>query len=195
MSPKPPALDPQEKSWIEACQNGDVAAFEGLYNKYHRQLYGYLLAMLRSPHAAEDVTQDIFVKLFHNIGSYRFQSPFNHWLFRLARNQAIDHLRREKVRRVTSLDEDLGEMAPMRERVPDKRLIPSAKAEQHERAEQVRAAVLALPEDFREAVVMREWEDLAYEEIAERLEISVGTVKSRLFRARALLEKKLKDLL
>jgi RNA polymerase sigma-70 factor (ECF subfamily) len=190
-----PEEQAQEQAWIRACQSGDLSGLEGLYERYHRQLYAYLFAMLRSPHAAEDVTQDIFVKLHGNIGSYRFQSPFHHWLFRLARNQAIDHLRREKVRRVTSLDAEPIEGVPLKERVAAKGQDAAGDALSAERAEAVRAAVKGLPPSFREVVVLREWEDLAYEEIAERLDLSVGTVKSRLFRARGLLEKKLKDVL
>jgi RNA polymerase sigma-70 factor (ECF subfamily) len=185
----------QEENWIRACQGGDLDGLEGLYGKYHRQLYAYLLAMLRSPHAAEDVTQDIFVKLHRQIGSYRFQSPFHHWLFRLARNQAIDHLRREKVRFTSSLDESPLDGVPLRERVAGRGGDAADAVVGEERAAQVRAAVAALPPGFKEVVVLREWEDLPYEEIAERLNLSVGTVKSRLFRARGQLEKSLKNIL
>jgi RNA polymerase sigma-70 factor (ECF subfamily) len=183
----------QERAWIEACQAGDLRGLEGLYERYHRQLYAYLVAMLRSQHGAEDVVQDIFVKLHKQIGSYRFQSPFHHWLFRLARNQAIDHLRREKVRRVTSLDAEPVEGTAMRERVPSKGKDAQAQALDKEKSAAIRKAVEALPPSFREVVVLREWEELPYEDIAGRLDLSVGTVKSRLFRARALLEKSLKD--
>ena len=185
----------QEEGWIRACQGGDLSGLEGLYGKYHRQLYAYLLAMLRSPHAAEDITQDIFVKLHTQIGSYRFQSPFHHWLFRLARNQAIDHVRREKVRSASSLDEDSPEGVPLRERVASKGKDAAEEVVGEERAAQVRAAVAELPPGFREVVVLREWEDLPYEDIAQRLGLSVGTVKSRLFRARSQLEKRLKSML
>lgn len=184
-----------EEGWIRACQAGDLSGLEALYEHYHRQLYAYLFAMLRSPHAAEDVTQDIFVKLHLQIASYRFQSPFHHWLFRLARNQAIDHLRREKVRSATSLDAEPMDGTALKERIAAKGRDAAGDALREERAEAVRQAVQALPPSFREVVVLREWEDLAYEEIAERLDLSVGTVKSRLFRARGLLEKRLKHVL
>jgi RNA polymerase sigma-70 factor (ECF subfamily) len=186
MSPEQRA---EEDGWIRACQAGDITGLEALYERYHRQVYAYLLAMLRSQHEAEDVTQDIFVKLHTQIGSYRFQSPFHHWLFRLARNQAIDHLRREKVRSTSSLDAEPEEGTPLRERVPSHARGADEDLLADERAARVRTAVQALPESFREVVVLREWEDLAYEEIAERLDLSVGTVKSRLFRARDQLER------
>jgi RNA polymerase sigma-70 factor (ECF subfamily) len=193
--PKPAAEIKEEERWIRLCQKGDLDGLERLYERYHRQIYAYLLAMLRSQHAAEDLSQDVFVKLSHNLTSYRFQSPFHHWLFRLARNVAIDHLRREKVRSTTSLDAVPADGTPMKDRVREKGPDASAQAEASQRALVVRAAVLALPESFKEVVVLREWEDLSYEEIADRMDLSVGTVKSRLFRARGLLEAKLKNIL
>jgi RNA polymerase sigma-70 factor (ECF subfamily) len=181
-----------ERKAILACQGGDMDAFEILYAKYHRGLYAYLLSMLRSPHVAEDLTQDIFIKLFRQIGSYRFQSPFAHWLFRLARNLAIDHLRKEKVRFASSLDADNDEGLPLRERLAGKAETPAAHSLLIEKTAVIRQAVEELPEDFRVVVVLREWDELAYEEIGKRLGLSTGTVKSRLFRARGLLAKKLK---
>jgi RNA polymerase sigma-70 factor (ECF subfamily) len=181
-----------ERKAILACQGGDMDAFEVLYAKYHRGLYAYLLSMLRSPHVAEDLTQDIFIKLFRQIGSYRFQSPFAHWLFRLARNLAIDHLRKEKVRFASSLDADNDEGLPLRERLAGKAETPAAHSLLVEKTAVIRQAVEELPEDFRVVVVLRQWDELAYEEIGKRLGLSTGTVKSRLFRARGLLAKKLK---
>ena len=191
-APEDAAVQETERKAILACQNGDMDAFEILYTKYHRGLYAYLLSMLRSPHVAEDLTQDIFIKLFRQIGSYRFQSPFAHWLFRLARNLAIDHLRKEKVRFASSLDVDNDEGLPLRERLAGKAETPAAHALLIEKTAVIRQAVEALPEDFRIVVVLREWDELSYEEIGGRLGLSTGTVKSRLFRARGLLSKKLK---
>ena len=193
--PKPAAEIKEEERWIRLCQKGDLDGLERLYERYHRQIYAYLLAMLRTQHAAEDLSQDVFVKLSTNLKSYRFQSPFHHWLFRLARNVAIDHLRREKVRFTTSLDAVPSEGTALKDRVREKGPDALDQAEGGERALVVRAAVLELPDTFKEVVVLREWEDLSYEEIAERLDLSVGTVKSRLFRARGLLEEKLKSIL
>jgi len=194
MSPKAPATDAAlERQCIQKCQKGDNDAFEWLYEKYHRGLYGYLLSLFKSPQAAEDCVQDVFVKLFRQIGSYRFESPFAHWLFRLARNQAFDQMRRNKVRRTESLDAENEDGHSAHERLPGPGDDPERMALKSEKAAVVREAVLELPEAFRVVMVMREWDDLSYEEIAERLDLSEGTVKSRIFRARGLLAKKLKD--
>ncbi len=199
MSPVRPTRSPEEiereTKLVRQCQQGDMAAFEAIYAQHHRGLYIYLLSILRSTHAAEDLTQDVFVKLFHQVGSYRFQSPFAHWLFRMARNAAIDQLRRDKVRRAQSLDDSVSDndSTPLSERLASGEKDPGQHSETERQAVIVRKAVLELPENFRQVVIMREWDDLAYEEIAVRLDLSVGTVKSRLFRARALLETALRD--
>ena len=195
LTPEQKAELEREKEVIIRCQNGDGAAFDELYNKYHRGIYGYLLSILKNPTAAEDITQDVFVKLYTQLTSYRFQSPFAHWFFRLARNAAIDNLRREKIRRAQSLDAERPDDFSLHDRLPGKDPGAAAHIEAGERAEQVRKAVESLNEPFREVVVLREWDDLPYEEIATRLGISEGTVKSRLFRARSMLAKKLKGIL
>lgn len=195
LSPEQKELMEAEKGIILRCQAGDGAAFEQLYQKYHRGIYGFLLSILKNPTAAEDISQDVFVKLFTQLGSYRFQSPFAHWFFRLARNAAIDNLRREKIRRAQSLDAESDSDFSLHDKLAGKGPGPEDEALIGERAMQVRAAVMELPENFKEVVVLREWEDLPYEDIALRLGISEGTVKSRLFRARNILAKKLKDVL
>ncbi len=192
---KTPETTKEERELILGCQRGDRQAFEALYLKYHRGLYSFLLSMLRSPETAEDVTQDVFVKLFNQIQSYRFQSPFAHWLFRMARNAAIDRFRREKVRRATSLDADSERVHPLQEVLPSNSPLPSARSESQERAKAVREAVLQLPENYQTVVMLREWDELSYEEIARQLDISEGTVKSRLFRARQMLADLLKEYL
>jgi len=132
---RPPATQSEARSEAEVIQRaqaGDRDAFEALYLRYHREVFLYLLSVLRSPQSAEDVAQDVFVKLFHQIGSYRQQSPFNHWLFRMARNAGIDRLRREKVRRASSLDAAAEDAHPLLERLdsgmatPEELLAPSA---------------------------------------------------------------------
>ena len=183
-----------EQEWIRACQNGQPQAFEALYLRYHRGIYLYLLSMMRSPEAAEDLCQDLFVKLMVQVKSYRRESPFAHWLFRMARNLGLDRMRRDKVRRTISLDQETPEAHPLAERLAGDSPLPSAALEKREQNAVVKAAVDALPEAFRTVVMMREWEELSYEDIAKRLKTSQGTIKSRIFRARQMLAQRLKHL-
>lgn len=183
-----------ERELVARCQKGDREAFEQIYLKHHRGLYLFLYSLLRSQHLAEDVTQDVFVKLFTQIKSYRYQSSFAHWLFRLARNAAIDQIRRARVRVATSLDAEPVDGHSLQERLPGNGPLPSDRSETEERDQRVRQAVGELPEDFKTVLVMREWGEQTYEEIAAELGISEGTVKSRIFRARQMLAKKLKGI-
>ena len=183
-----------ERKLIEACQRGDREAFEALYQAHHRPVYLFLFSILRSKEQAEDTAQDVFVKLFTQVRSYRFQSSFLHWLFRLARNAAIDSLRRGKVRQAVSLDADSDKNHPIQERLAGNEPLASDSLVASERATRVRHEVEALPEAFREVLALGEWGEQSYEEIAQALGISEGTVKSRIFRARQMLSKKLKDL-
>jgi RNA polymerase sigma-70 factor (ECF subfamily) len=113
----------------------------------------------------------------------------------MARNAAIDRLRRDKVRRAVSLDADPGEGHPLTERLAGPSATPEQEDQRDRKARVVRDAVAALPEAFKVIVTLREWEDLPYDAIAQRLGISEGTVKSRLFRARQILAKKLEKVL
>jgi RNA polymerase sigma-70 factor (ECF subfamily) len=184
----------EEGRLVASCQKGDREAFEKLYLKYHRGLYLFLLSLLRSQAAAEDTAQDVFVKLFTQIRSFRQQSSFAHWLFRMARNAAIDAMRRGKVRSALSLDAEAEKNHPLQERLAGDSPLPSQAGEDEERARRVRQAVEELPEVFRQVLVLREWGEQSYEEVAKNLGISEGTVKSRIFRARQILAKKLKEL-
>lgn len=195
MADKDEAPQPEELKRIRRCQKGDSQALEEIYLQYHRGVYLFLLSLMRSPETAEDLCQDVFVKLFSQIKSYRFESPFAHWLFRMARNLGIDRMRRDKIRRAVSLDEETPEAHPLAERLAGNSPLPSAASESREEAKAVREAVEELPEVFRTVVVMREWEELSYEDIAKRLKTSEGTVKSRIFRARQMLAGKLKHLI
>jgi RNA polymerase sigma-70 factor, ECF subfamily len=197
-SPLPNQADPKASSYpdyelISRCQKGDRQAFEEIYLRYHRGLFLFLLSMFRCRYTAEDVVQDVFVKLFSEIKSFRFQSSFSRWLYRVARNAALDKMRHEKIRRARSLDEENEDQLPLLERLPDSGPAPSAKAENDEKVEALDLALSRLPGYARKVLLMREWEELNYGEIADKLGISLGTVKSRLFRGRRLLALQMKD--
>jgi RNA polymerase sigma-70 factor, ECF subfamily len=182
-----------EREMILRGQKGDRQAFEYLYLRHHRGLFLFLVSMLRCRHSAEDVVQDVFVKLFSEIRSYRFQSSFGHWLFRVGRNAAIDRIRREKLRRAFSLDATMEDAHPLLERLADSGPLPSEKPENDEQRRSIDRAMDKLPASHKAVLVMREWEQMKYEEIAAKLGISTGTVKSRIFRGRKLLAGELKE--
>lgn len=164
---------------IDATLAGDTAAFGSLVARYQDRLYNSLLRVLGTPEDARDVTQDALVQAFVKLQSFRGGSAFYTWLYRIAFNLAMSHARRG--RPAVSLDgvkEGAG-CEPI-----DACLTPDGDLAQRERAEFVHRALGKLSDEFRQILVLREIDGYRYEEIAEILELPIGTVRSRLFRAR-----------
>lgn len=174
---------------IEAALKGDSAAFGCLVRKYQDRLYNTMLHVVGSPDDARDVVQDAFVKAFLKLETFRRSSAFYTWLYRIAFNTAMSGVRRR--RPIRSLDQrrEAGQ-EPL-----DASAAPSERLEREELAEQVRAALDTLSDEHRLVVVLRDVDGRGYDEIAEILEVPVGTVRSRLHRARMQLREQLKAML
>lgn len=175
---------------IEAALKGDSAAFGSLVQKYQDRLYNTVLHLVGSAEDARDVVQDAFVKAFLKLETFRRTSAFYTWLYRIAFNTAMSGGRRR--RPVRSLDErrDCGE-----EPVDTEGAAPGDRLEQEELAGQVRAALDTLSDEHRVVIVLRDLDGRGYDEIAAILELPVGTVRSRLHRARMQLREQLKPVL
>jgi RNA polymerase sigma-70 factor (ECF subfamily) len=158
---------------------GEPAAFGELVLRYQDRLYNSLVRVLGSADDARDAAQDAFVQAFVKLDTFRGSSAFYTWLYRIAFNTAMSHARRKRPTR--SLDDERAERG--REPV-DSQPTPEARLSLSERATQVHRALAALSAEFREVIVLREMDGCKYEEIAEILDLPVGTVRSRLFRAR-----------
>ena len=171
---------------LDATLAGDPAAFGGLVTRYQDRLYNTLLRLVGSPEDARDLAQDAFLQALAKLHTFQRASAFYTWLYRIAFNLAIS--RRRRARPTTSIDrlrEQTGSEPSDSGPGPEERLAES------ERAAHVHAALAALGDEHRQILVLRELEGCAYETIAEVLEIPVGTVRSRLFRARMQLRDKL----
>lgn len=173
----------EELRTVTAAQNGDESAFERLVLDQQKLVYNLALKLTGSADDALDVSQDVFLKAFLNLQSFRGESRLSVWLYRLTYNACMDHLRRNRPQNVFSLDADPEEDSPAME-VPDTRPLPAEEAERKELQEAVWKALDQLPEEKRRILVMREFSGLSYTEIAELLALEEGTVKSRLSRAR-----------
>ena len=158
---------------------GEPAAFGELVVRYQDRLYNSLVRVLGSAEDARDAVQDAFVQAFVKLDTFRGSSAFYTWLYRIAFNTAMSHARRQRPTR--SLDDQRTELG--REPV-DGQPAPDARLDMSERATQVHRALAELSAENREVIVLREMDGCKYEEIAEILEVPVGTVRSRLFRAR-----------
>jgi RNA polymerase sigma-70 factor (ECF subfamily) len=175
---------------IDEALNGDSAAFGQLVTRYQDRLYNTVVHVVGSSDTAYDVVQDAFVQAYVKLDKFERASAFYTWLYRIAVNLAISRRRREKP--MTSVDqvrEVLGQ-EPTDGADP-----PAAQLEQRERACQVHQALAALSEEHRTILTLREMEDFSYEQIAEILDLPVGTIRSRLHRARMQLREQLKGVI
>ena len=167
-----PSAEP-ESELITAAQQGDRGAFGELVRRHRAGVINVVCRMCGDAHVAEDAAQEAFIRAWQHLPSYRPRSPFRNWVYRIATNAAVDVLRREK----ETVDIDTLPLVASNEG-------PEAAMEGHERNERVQQAVLALPPASRAVLVLREYEGLSYREIAETLDIPIGTVMSRLNYAR-----------
>lgn len=191
--------DEDDDRLIDAALGGNAEAFGRLVARYQDRLFGAMLHVVGSFEDARDVVQDAFVQAFVKLASFRRASAFYTWVYRIALNGAASRRRREKgkllpggvPKSALSLD---GEAARACEPV-DPGPAPAARLEQHDRAEQVRAALARLADEYRAVLVLREIDGCDYDTIADVLDLPVGTVRSRLHRARAQMRELLKEVL
>ncbi|HEX9997432.1 MAG TPA: sigma-70 family RNA polymerase sigma factor [Abditibacterium sp.] len=181
---------------VERCLDGDVAGFEKLVSRYQNKIMGYVGRMTNGDREeAEDITQEAFIKAYRNLDSFRGQASFSTWLYKIATNLCIDRARTRKRRpqQAYSLDEpfDKEEEGGGRE-IADTRFEPSKGVERDELRSLVRQTVAEMPEKQRQVLIMCDLQGMPYENIAEVLSIPLGTVKSRIFHARADLARRLK---
>jgi RNA polymerase sigma-70 factor, ECF subfamily len=181
-------VDEKQDALLKRAVRGDEQAFLALYQRHQSALYRYALRMTGSSWAAEEVVQEVFLLLIREPHKYQPErGELGAFLFGVARNRVMKHL--EKAPREMSLDVMNADGSPRNE--PEDPLTPMMITEKRERIEQVREAVLGLPTEFREAVVLCELEEMSYEEAAHACGCPIGTIRSRLHRGRALLLAKL----
>jgi RNA polymerase sigma-70 factor, ECF subfamily len=175
---------------VRRCIAGEAAAWEEIVQRYHRRIYNICYRFSGSPDQAQDLTQEVFIKMYGSLKSYDSQrAAFMTWMTTITRNLLVDYFRKTKQERMTdSLDAAPSEhedAMPLSERIPDKALPPDARVQSRETKEAVHRALQKLSPDLREAVILRDLQDMDYREIATVLRVPEGTVKSRINRGRA----------
>jgi RNA polymerase sigma-70 factor (ECF subfamily) len=178
----------EETEMISRCQRGDQEALKEIFDKYHKKVYRIAYGVVRQREEALDIVQEVFVKLFRSIKNFKGKSHFYTYLYRMVMNTAIDHARKTGKQIISSLDEE-GSFEPVAdvEKGPERILL------QKELEERVKLAMDKLPAEQRAALIFRDVEGLSYQEMAEAMGCSVGTVMSRLHYGRKRIQELLKD--
>jgi RNA polymerase sigma-70 factor, ECF subfamily len=182
---------------IEATKSGDEDAFAEIIARYRNQITNYLYRFLNDYEEAVDLAQETFVRVYFAIDRYHTQFAFSTYIYRIATNLAISEMRKRKRRRLLSLtglfqsDED----SDVEYQPKDERLLPDAELIEDEQSRTIGKAIASLPEKYRVPIILRDIEGKSYDEIAEIMELGLGTTKSRISRARGLLREKLDHLI
>ena len=185
--------DSDDLRLVELLRTGASHAYEELLARFQQPVYNLALRLLDDPSDAADVVQEVFLKVFRNIGAFRGQSSLKTWIYRITVNEAHNARRwffRHR-RKEVELDSEPADARNWKEVIPDGRLSPFDAAFEGEQHAMIEAALAKLSPIFREAVVLRDITDMSYEEIAEVLNVSLGTVKSRILRGREALRAEL----
>ena len=184
-----------DKELVKRVQKGDKGAFDLLVLKYEHKIVNLVMRYVRDPELALDISQEAFIKAYRALPRFRGDSAFYTWLYRIAVNTAKNYLAAQR-RRPTDIELDLqdpeqyGLHAKLKETDT-----PEAITLSHELQETLERAINALPDDLRTAIILRELDGMSYEEIAQTMDCPVGTVRSRIFRARDAIGKKVGTLI
>lgn len=189
-------MEETDLNLVKLAHNGDAASFRALVERYQRRIFGVCFGMVRNRDDALDLTQETFIKIYRNL--HRFEGGnFFTWAYRIARNVTIDHIRKQKRANTIEFDEtwQQGDEAAVDEGWLPSRIgfHPGRELDRKELLKRLNEAALGLSEIHREVLVLREIEGMSYQEMADLLEISIGTVMSRLHHARKKMQAQLTD--
>lgn len=174
----------RDRDWVARALEGSEDAYREIVRRYQRPVYGLVLRMVKDPAVAEELAQETFLKAFRRLATYDPQRKLSSWMFKIAHNTTLDHLRRKRPDTVP-LEGPEDEGKPLGERLPDVGAFsPQVEAERADLAVALGAAIARLRPEYREVVALRFEQGLAYQEIAEVTGLPLGTVKTHLFRAR-----------
>ncbi len=172
-----------DRDLVASAVEGHEGGFEELVRRYQRPISAYVYRMVGDYDIALDLTQEIFIKVYGSLARYRPEFKFSTWIYKIAHNCAVDHLRRHKSGReqsiATGVEGDTYELP-----LESSHLSPEQESERKERRLEIESVVRSLPSAYRELILLRHSQDLTYEEIVEVTGLPLGTVKNRLFRAR-----------
>jgi RNA polymerase sigma-70 factor, ECF subfamily len=185
--------DSEERLMICLCQNGDLVAFERLYQRFRQDVFTMALRMSASEEIAEEVTQEVFISVYKDIRHFQFQSAFTTWLYRIVYRRVADYFRKYKKHNQNRVSPSTPENEFIYESVRDTAPTPLENSLENEKIAFLEQAIESLSTKLRAIIILRYINDYSYEEIAQILNCRIGTVKSRLSRAHNALEKVLQN--
>jgi RNA polymerase sigma-70 factor, ECF subfamily len=174
-----------DRELVVTALSGVEGSFEELVRRYQRPISAYVYRMVGNYESALDLTQEIFIKVYNSLTRYRDEFKFSTWIYKIAHNAAVDHLRRSATREQSLVIGQEGDQFDLQ--LESGRLSPEQESERKERRIEIESVVRALPANYRELIILRHSQDLSYEEIVEVTGLPLGTVKNRLFRAREMM--------
>lgn len=183
----------EDSDLIDRALAGDQSAYERLMKKYYKLVSNLIYKMIYNKDDVEDLAQEAFIKAFNSLAKFDKQFAFSTWLYKIASNNCIDYIRKRKLntisidKEIETSDDDFKFEIPDNDYKPDREIIES------ERKQVLENAINSLPEKYKTVIMLRHSEDMEYEEIAQKLNLPLGTVKAHIFRGRELLNKYLKD--
>ena len=180
-----------DRELVATAVNGIDGSFEELVRRYQRPISAYVYRMVGNYESALDLTQEIFIKVYNSLTRYREEFKFSTWIYKIAHNAAVDHLRRNSGREqslVMGREEEQFDLP-----LDSGCLSPEQESEKKERRCEIESVIRALPANYRELVILRHSQDLSYDEIVEVTGLPLGTVKNRLFRAREMMRQQFID--
>ena len=183
----------QDRELVERALAGDESAYQALMEKYKNALYHHIRRMVRGRQEVDDLVQEAFIKAFSALESYSTKYAFSTWLYKIATNHTIDYLRKKKLP-TYSIDKPVKtKEGEMEYELPDTTYRPDRHVVEDQRRTLIQAAIDELPPKYYRVIVMRHQQEKTYQEIADELDLPLGTVKAHIFRARELLNKYLRD--
>lgn len=187
-------MSPTDQELVGEALAGNQRAFTTLVERHRAAVHSVIYRVVKNTDTANDLVQETFIKAFSSLTSYRPEYKFSTWLYKIAVNSSIDLLRRRRLP-LMSLDTPIEtEDGSMTVEIADHRSNPEVELERKQQEFSITAAIDDLPERYKEVIQFRHQDDKSYEEIAEMLKVPVGTVKARIFRAREMLKRRLKDI-
>ncbi len=182
----------EDKQLIANAIAGNQEAFKRLMKKYHNAIAHLIMRMVGSQGDVEDLTQEAFIKAFNSLQSFNDEFAFSTWLYKIATNNCIDYLRKRKLK-TFSIDRPISrDDSQQQYEIPDDTHVPDNDILRDQQTTAIQRAIDSLPEKYRLVIVMRHQEERSYEEIAQELDLPLGTVKAHIFRAREMLYKQLR---